>query len=107
MKVILRLGVSYSNENKPAQLSTITVPPKNSDVLRTVLRMWQNRSTHTHTNMKKITTICILRLGCRLRIDRVMIHEVQNQMRCILLNKQQMTFLLLDYVNKSAMCTRL
>ena len=26
VKVILRLGVSYSNENKPAQLSAITVP---------------------------------------------------------------------------------
>ena len=54
MKVIPRLGVSYSNENKPAQLSAITVQnkqkqkqQKQNDVIRTVLRMWQNRNDKT------------------------------------------------------------
>ena len=38
MKVIPRLGVCYCNENKPAQLSAITVPPPPK----------KKKNTHTH-----------------------------------------------------------
>ena len=65
-----------SNENKPAQLSAITVQKQqkqqqqqqqqnnDSDVIRTVLRMWQNRQTKTKNKQTN-------QLGCLLGLGRV------------------------------------
>ena len=105
MKVIPRLGVSYSNENKLGRQSS---PPLNSawDNKEPVIRPRTNQRPECKIgNTKKTNTHTRTAFYDSVPPARVMIHEVQNKMK--LSTSDRMTFLLFNYVTKSAVFTRL